>query len=99
MQKLFSQANIKQTDIDFFAIHPGGVRILEACESALNISAEQNKVSYDILRKYGNMSSVTIFFMLERYMRIIKPSDKGKKLLACAFGPGLTMEALIAEAG
>ena len=99
LKKLFNQANITQQDIDYFAIHPGGVKILEACEAALGITSEQNKISYDVLNEYGNMSSVTIIFMLERYMNQLNQKDKGKKLLACAFGPGLTMEAMIAEVG
>ena len=38
MAKLFNRASIKQEDIDFYAFHPGGVRILEACEEALGLS-------------------------------------------------------------
>jgi predicted naringenin-chalcone synthase len=97
IQKLFLKSDIKQTDIDFFALHPGGVKILEACETALQISREQNKISYNILRDYGNMSSVTIFFVLREYFKTLSKNDEGKKILACAFGPGLTMESMIAE--
>ncbi|MFI5220246.1 MAG: type III polyketide synthase [Bacteroidia bacterium] len=97
-QKLFNQADISQADIDYYALHPGGMKILEACEEALHISKEQNKISYDVLRDYGNMSSVTILFVLEKYMETLSAKDdREKKILACAFGPGLTMESMIAE--
>jgi len=98
LSKLFIKANLLQEDIDYYAIHPGGVKILEACEEALGISKEQNAFSYEVLRDYGNMSSVTIFFVLEKYMRILTANDAGKKILGCAFGPGLTMESMIIEA-
>ncbi|MEO8149744.1 MAG: type III polyketide synthase [Bacteroidia bacterium] len=97
MQKLFARANVKQSEIDFYAIHPGGIKILEACEQALHITHEQNQISYNILRDYGNMSSVTILFVLNEYLKTFSATDKGKKILACAFGPGLTMESMIVE--
>jgi alpha-pyrone synthase len=98
-EKLYKQAKITSEDIDYFAIHPGGKKILEACEAALNITPEQNSISYDVLRNFGNMSSVTIFFVLNKYMESMQRNDKGKKMLACAFGPGLTMESMLAEVG
>jgi alpha-pyrone synthase len=95
--KLFLRAGILKDDISYYAIHPGGVRILQACEEALGITPEDNKVSYSVLNDYGNMSSVTLFFVLQRYMDLLMNNDKGKKMLACAFGPGLTVESMILE--
>lgn len=97
MEKLFEKAGISHDDIDYYAMHPGGMKILEACEEALGISKEENKKSYDVLRKYGNMSSVTIFFVLKEYLKTITKKDENKKILCCAFGPGLTMESMILE--
>jgi len=96
MNKLFLKSKIKKEDIDLFAIHPGGMKILAACEEALGIAKEKNLFSYEVLREYGNMSSVTVFFVLEKFMRSFSIHDKAKNILACAFGPGLTMEAMIA---
>jgi alpha-pyrone synthase len=95
--KLMKDSSLKNNQIDFYAIHPGGMKILEACENALGISKKQNQISYDVLSNYGNMSSVTIFFVLKEYLNSFLRSDDGKKILACAFGPGLTMESMIAE--
>jgi alpha-pyrone synthase len=97
VKKLFLQANIRQADIHYYALHPGGIKILQACEEALNISEKQNEISYEVLREYGNMSSVTLFFVLKKYFKILEENDVGKKILTCAFGPGLTMETMIAE--
>jgi len=97
MDKLFSRAKMKQEEIDFYAFHPGGVRILQACEEALHITKGDNEIAYQVLHDYGNMSSVTIFFVLKEFLKTFTPQDIGKKILACAFGPGLTMEAMMAE--
>ena len=97
MANLLNTANIKQEDIDFYAFHPGGVKILQACEEALHISKKENEISYQVLHDYGNMSSVTIFFVLKKLLGSLSQADIGKRILACAFGPGLTMEAMTAE--
>jgi len=96
-ERFFQRAGLKQDDIDLYAIHPGGMKILEACELALGISKEQNRISYDVLKEYGNMSAVTVLFVLRAHLDKLSQQDKGKKMLACAFGPGLTMESMIAE--
>jgi alpha-pyrone synthase len=97
IDKLFAKSNIRQEDISYYALHPGGQKILQACEDALQIMKKQNEVSYRVLREYGNMSSVTIFFVLKEYLKSFSSNDKGKKILSCAFGPGLTMESMITE--
>lgn len=95
MEKLFLKAKIKKSDVDYYAIHPGGMKILEACEEALSITKHQNEISYSVLRDFGNMSSVTIFFVLKRYIEQLTANDTGKNMLACAFGPGLTVESML----
>ncbi len=94
--KLFTKTGLHQKNIDYYAIHPGGVKILEACEEALDITKQQNDVSYHVLNEYGNMSSVTILFVLEEYLEKLK-GQTGKNLLVCAFGPGISMESLILQ--
>jgi alpha-pyrone synthase len=95
--KLFARAGLQPGEIDLYAIHPGGRRILEACEKALGLAREQNEHAYTVLKKYGNMSSVTILFVLREYLNNLDRKDAGKKIMASAFGPGLTMESFIAE--
>jgi predicted naringenin-chalcone synthase len=97
IDKLLERSKLEQTDIDYYAIHPGGVKILEACETALGIDKEANRRSYEVLSDYGNMSSVTVLFVLNNYMETLAASEKGKRVMACAFGPGITMESMIAS--
>lgn len=95
VEKLYQKVELKAEDVSFFAIHPGGVKILEACEQALKITREDNKFSYDVLKNYGNMSSVTVLFVLKEFLKTLNSTDKNKNILSCAFGPGLTIESMI----
>ncbi|MES2219073.1 MAG: type III polyketide synthase [Pseudomonadota bacterium] len=95
MNNFLNLYDLKSTDIDLYAIHPGGIKILEACESALNITKDHNKYSYQILRHYGNMSSATVLFVLKALWEDIKNDDHQKNIFSCAFGPGLTLEAMM----
>jgi predicted naringenin-chalcone synthase len=97
MERLMSNANMNWSDIELFAIHPGGKRIVEEIEKALNIEKKQNHFSYEILKNYGNMSSVTVLFVLERLLNSLANHDIGKKVLSMAFGPGLTVESAVLE--
>lgn len=94
-EKLLRQLNYSFNDIDFYAIHPGGIKILQACEKALKITADDNQYSYDVLRNYGNMSSVTVLFVLKKIWDKLGTQDEAKHIFSCAFGPGLTLESMI----
>ena len=97
-EALFSNAGLSSRDIDYFAIHPGGLKILQACEEALSMTKDDNRFSYDVLRRYGNMSSATVLFVLKDIWASLTSSDDGAKIFSCAFGPGLTMESMVLEA-
>jgi len=83
-----------ESNPDYWAIHPGGVGIVEAVRQSLNLTAADVEDSLDILTNYGNMSSPTILFILKEIMNKIRSEVNGenKKIFACAFGPGLTVE-------
>jgi prepilin-type processing-associated H-X9-DG protein len=82
----------KITAIDFYAIHPGGKKILEVIETELGITKEQNMHAYDVLREYGNMSSPTVIFVLEKLFKTLNSSHHNASVLSFSFGPGLTLE-------
>jgi len=77
-----------------YAIHPGGKKILEVIENALGINKKENHLAYEVLKSYGNMSSPTILFVLNQILEDL-PKYKNKKVLSFAFGPGLTLEAMM----
>ena len=73
--------------VDAWAVHPGGKSILDAVERAFGLPASALAESREVLREFGNMSSATILFVLERIMQR-KPGNG----VALAFGPGVAME-------
>ena len=80
-------------DIASWAIHPGGPRILTACGEALDLSPGLLEPSREILARFGNMSSPTVLFILKELMR----AEADRPCVALAFGPGLTIEAVLLE--
>ncbi len=84
-------------DISFYAIHPGGKKILEAIEQELQLSKSDNVHAYEVLKDYGNMSSPTVLFVLHAIHQQLSRADHQKKILSFAFGPGLTLESMVLE--
>ena len=71
-----------------WAVHPGGPRILESCAEVTGCTREDYAVSHEVLANFGNMSSPTILFILDRLRR----SGAPRPCLALGFGPGLSVE-------
>jgi prepilin-type processing-associated H-X9-DG protein len=88
-------SNFSDPQISFYAIHPGGRRILEVIEAELNLSKQDLKQSYSVLRKFGNMSSPTVLFVMKEIMQSLKKENAGQDILSFAFGPGLTLESML----
>ncbi len=77
--------------IQNFAIHPGGKQILQKVQEAFSLSPEVNFHASEVLRHFGNMSSATILFVLDRMLK--DPNVEGD-ILSMGFGPGLTLETM-----
>jgi predicted naringenin-chalcone synthase len=94
LDRLFAASGWGRDELKLWAVHPGGRAILDKTAQVLGLSDGELDVSYDVLRRFGNMSSATIFFVLKEIL------DRGRKgkLFACAFGPGLTVESGFLEA-
>ena len=91
---LLTGNGLDREDLDFWAIHPGGRRIVDRAREVLDLSDADVADSLAVLRDYGNMSSPTILFVLKRILERAAtgdgaPPDAG---IAMAFGPGLTIE-------
>ena len=94
---LLASLPVQLADIRHFAIHPGGRRILETIEAELGLTRADNRHAYRVLRDFGNMSSATVLFVLRDVLAAAVPADHGAPVLSFAFGPGLTMEAMLLE--
>ncbi len=76
--------------VRYWAVHPGGRAILDKIEGALGLDPGQIAASREVLRECGNMSSVTLLFVLERVLG--EATGDPAEVAAMAFGPGLTIE-------
>jgi predicted naringenin-chalcone synthase len=75
--------------VGLWAVHAGGRTILDAVQQGLELDGTALGWSRGVLREFGNMSSATLMFVLERMMRAAPDEAKG---FAMAFGPGLVAE-------
>jgi predicted naringenin-chalcone synthase len=82
-------------DVYRWAIHPGGKAILDKVQGELKLAPEQVQAARDVLRRYGNMSSATVLFVLQAVLAAEPASAPGGRVCALAFGPGLTVEAAL----
>lgn len=77
-------------DRPVWAVHPGGRLILDSVQDACGLTDEQMHLSREVLRRFGNMSSASVMFIL----RDLLASEASGPARAIAFGPGLTVEAM-----
>jgi predicted naringenin-chalcone synthase len=94
MQPLFDAIDLKADDIQHWAIHPGGKKILDDVALALQLSTEYFRPSYDVLKNFGNMSSPTVLFVLKQLLEKQSVASKGDRVFTAAFGPGLSIETM-----
>jgi len=93
---ILQRNRLTQNEIAFWAVHPGGSLVLERIQKELKLPAGALDFSYQILRDYGNMSSPSVMFVLERILRKAKPK-KNQKCLLLSFGAGFTTFAGLLE--
>lgn len=84
------------TDIDWWLFHPGGVKVLAALEEAFQIKRQQSRWAWEVLERYGNMSSASILFVLEAFLAS-NVIEQGQRACIVGVGPGLTIEAILLE--
>ncbi|WP_292892391.1 type III polyketide synthase [Nonlabens sp.] len=82
-------------DIDHLIFHPGGKKIVQTVEELFHKLGKNIDDTKEVLRIYGNMSSATVLFVLERFM--CRELNKGSKGLMLSFGPGFTAQRILLE--
>lgn len=82
------------SDVDGWAVHPGGPRILDTVEQQLDLPADALGASRRVLAERGNCSSATVLLVLERLRAAGRPRA-GRPGVLMAFGPGLTLYAAL----
>jgi alkylresorcinol/alkylpyrone synthase len=86
-----SSVGLAPKDIEHFVTHPGGAKVLDAFEEVFGFGRGGLVLSREVLRDYGNMSSVTVLFILERFLEsgAYAPGEHG---VISALGPGFSAE-------
>jgi predicted naringenin-chalcone synthase len=88
---LMEAQGLKQEDIRYWVLHSAGRRVLERAAGLLGLGEDEMTHARTVLRKYGNMSSATILFVLEETLRAASPMP-GDWGLMIGLGPGFTAE-------
>jgi alkylresorcinol/alkylpyrone synthase len=94
IDELLDKHRIEFSEIKHFVTHPGGAKVLDAYRDTLGLHDEQLGHARSILRENGNMSSATVFFILNKFLRSgnVGEGDYG---LISALGPGFSSELLL----
>jgi alkylresorcinol/alkylpyrone synthase len=91
-----ARQGLMREDISAFLLHPGGQKLLSFMEAELELNSSDTEISWDVLRRFGNLSSASVLFILqEQLARREMPS--GSYGLLMAFGPGFTAEMILLQ--
>lgn len=95
-RKLMAKSStVKEFNELFWAVHPGGPAILNRLENTLKLSSDKLECSRKALMDYGNVSSNTIFYVMEYMREYLKEDGTEEWGLGLAFGPGITFEGIL----
>jgi predicted naringenin-chalcone synthase len=90
---LLAQKSLSVEDVKYWALHPGGDRILAAIQEELRLTNEDLMVTRDVLANFGNMSSPSVFFVLERLMHA--GFSKDAWCMMTAYGAGMSIHGFL----
>ena len=87
--------NLTIDDIDHLIFHPGGKKIVQTVEALFGVLGKNIDDTKEVLRLYGNMSSATVLYVLERFMD--RNLTKGERGIMLSFGPGFSAQRILLE--
>ena len=87
--------NLTIDDIDHLIFHPGGEKIVQTVEALFGVLGKNIDDTKEVLRLYGNMSSATVLYVLERFMD--RNPAKGERGIMLSFGPGFSAQRILLE--
>ena len=93
VDSMLASLTLSRGDIHRFCCHPGGVKVIDAIESALELPQGELDLEREVLNDHGNMSAPTVLFVLERLLERGLP----ERAMMTAFGPGFTCAGLVLE--
>lgn len=90
VDQLLARNDLGRLDVDHWAVHPGGPRILDVVADRLGLGDDALAASRKVLANHGNCSSTTMLLVLEE-LAVSAASVEGDYVVAISFGPGLTL--------
>ena len=90
---ILATLDLTRADIDRFCCHPGGTKVVDAIETALELGSGTLDLERETLREHGNMSAPTVLFVLAALLKRGLP----QRVMRTAFGPGFTCAGLVLE--
>ena len=91
-----AQHGMTRAQVDSWIMHPGGPKVLEAVADALDLHQGELQLSWDALRRVGNLSSASVLVVLDEVMTNRRPPAGSRSILA-AMGPGFCSEMSLLE--
>lgn len=95
VKDLLARHGLDPSEVNSWAVHPGGPRVLDAVASGLDLAPSALAASRKVLAEHGNCSSATVLLVLRELLSDDVPPGP---MVAVAFGPGLTLYAVLLEA-
>ena len=96
VDQFLEQQGLSRNDIGSWIMHTGGPKVLEATAEALNLKNGELDVSWEALRRVGNLSSASVLVVLDEVMKHRRPAPGTRSILA-AMGPGFCAEILLLQ--
>jgi alkylresorcinol/alkylpyrone synthase len=96
LEVLLSQNRLSREDVAYYLYHPGGMKVIDAYREAYGATEESFRFPREILRDHGNMSSVTVLYVVERYLAENGVGGDGYGVIS-ALGPGFSSESLLVK--
>lgn len=95
INSFISDQGLFPDDINSWALHPGGDKMVAGLQKCLGLSNELMVPTRSVLRDFGNMSSPTVLFIAERILK--ENALMPKRMLLCAYGAGLSIHTYLLE--
>lgn len=91
-----ARQGLLREDISAFLLHPGGQKLLSFMEAELGLTRAETEISWDVLRRFGNLSSASVLFILQEFLAK-REMPSGSYGMLMAFGPGFTAEMILMQ--
>jgi len=90
-ERILKDHGLRREDVQFWILHSAGRRVLERAQRNLELTDDEVVYSREVLRRFGNLSSATVLFVLNEVLEHGQPRQ-GDRGVMIALGPGFAAE-------